>query len=263
MTIFDWQQPLDDPDGKGLYLRSRRGQIGEGWWSRQWLEPIEAAAERQVLELGRRLARRSQVLELRIQSGVITARVEETRERTHVVTFRIPVIAAAESTRLLDAIARDNLMIAHLYAGRLPKALTTIFASTGTELCPAPVGRQSCACGAAELCCHAVAAACVVAEYFDKDPFALLAFRGLSRLDVINAVRRHWGAGEIRHATQEAVVPLNSLKQSFYDTQDELPTNSGALQLPLINVLTLLGPPPFFPPGDHHMNQTVSDLYSD
>ena len=59
--------PVDD----GLELRSRRGVIGERWWSRRFLSAVESILTGGRLTRGRTYARQGQVIDLGIGSGLV------------------------------------------------------------------------------------------------------------------------------------------------------------------------------------------------
>src|SRR5258708_35852298 len=63
----------------GIRARSKRGAIGEQWWSRRFIDVLESLGMSGRLQRGRRYARAGQVLDLEISSGYVTARGQGSR----------------------------------------------------------------------------------------------------------------------------------------------------------------------------------------
>ena len=260
----NWNITDDNGGGKGLPVRSRRGPIGVTWWAQRWLGLFEANADHQEVDLGRRLARQSRVLELTVTPGEIQARVEESHQRVFAVGFTAPALTETQQRLLVAAIVRDNLALAMMYAERLPENLETLFATADARLFPDKDLGLACSCGGkGPACRHLLAAASVAAERFDVEPFLLLAWRGLDQPRFMGKVRQLWGAPPLPKRRTEATVPIETQMTSFHRCPVELPTNSGSVELPALNALECLGEPPFFPPNDGPPVQTLGDLYSE
>ena len=78
--------PVDD----GLELRSRRGAIGESWWSRRFLSAVESILTGGRLTRGRTYARQGQVIDLGIGAGLVVAQVQGTRRTPYGVQITMP-----------------------------------------------------------------------------------------------------------------------------------------------------------------------------
>ena len=74
----------------GLELRSRRGAIGESWWSRRFLSAVESVLIGGRLGRGRTYARQGQVIDLGIGSGLAVAQVQGVAARHHPEQVSIP-----------------------------------------------------------------------------------------------------------------------------------------------------------------------------
>jgi len=59
----------------GIKARSKRGSIGEQWWSRRFIDVLESFGLTSRLSRGRSYARSGQVLTLDIGTGHVTAAV--------------------------------------------------------------------------------------------------------------------------------------------------------------------------------------------
>jgi uncharacterized Zn finger protein len=92
-----------------------------------------------------------------------------------------------------QALAAQALFRAKLLAGEMPHEIEDVFAECGTPLFPRSARdmEMTCSCPDWEVPCKHLAAVCyVLAEAFDDDPFALLAWRGRGREELLAALRQ-------------------------------------------------------------------------
>ena len=176
----------------GIVARTRRGPIGASWWSRRFLESLEAVLVGGRMERGRSYARSGQVVELHVDPGVVTAVVQGSREDPYAVHLRMPVVPSGDWDRIVAALAARAGYAARMLAGELPHEVEEVFEAQGASLLPAPHARlvTECTCPDWDNPCTHVAAVCyLLAEELDRDPFSLLAWRGRVRDDVLGALR--------------------------------------------------------------------------
>ena len=176
----------------GIKARSKRGAIGERWWSRRFIAVLESWGMTSRLQRGRSYARRGQVLEFKLATGKVTARVQGSRPSPYKVTITVRPLTAAQWREVESRLAAQALFRARLLAGEMPAEIEQVFADAGTPLFPRSSRdlEMSCSCPDWEVPCKHLAAVCyVLAEAFDDDPFALLAWRGKARDDLLGALR--------------------------------------------------------------------------
>jgi uncharacterized Zn finger protein len=184
----------------GIKARSKRGAIGEQWWSRRFIAVLESLGMSGRLQRGRRYARAGQVLDLEIASGYVTARVQGSRAAPYKVRIQVLPLTKAQWQRVELALAGQALFRAKLLAGEMPAQIEEVFAQCGTPLFPRSAHDldMRCSCPDWEVPCKHLAAVCyVLAEQFDDDPFGLLAWRGRDR-DALLASLRQAGRGRGR-----------------------------------------------------------------
>ncbi len=63
----------------GIKAKSKRGVIGEQWWSRRFIAALTPTGMSGRLQRGRSYARRGQVMEFSLATGKVTARVQGSR----------------------------------------------------------------------------------------------------------------------------------------------------------------------------------------
>jgi uncharacterized Zn finger protein len=177
----------------GIKARSQRGAIGEQWWSRRFVEVLESFGMSGRLARGRNYARRGQVLEFQLTQGKVSARVQGSRAAPYRVRIGVLPLTTAQWKRVTETLGAQALFRAKLLAGEMPPEIEDVFAECGTPLFPRSARdlELSCSCPDWEVPCKHLAAVCyVLAEKFDDDPFAMLAWRGRDRAELLGALRR-------------------------------------------------------------------------
>jgi uncharacterized Zn finger protein len=181
----------------GIRARSKRGAIGEQWWSRRFIAVLESYGMSSRLARGRSYARAGQVLDFELSQGKVTARVQGSRPRPYQVKIGVLPLTTAQWRRVLDKLASQALFRAKLLAGEMPREIEEVFAGCGTPLFPGSSADLDMHCNCPDWgvpCKHLAAVCYVLAEEFDRDPFGMLAWRGKEREDLLAAMRRIQGS---------------------------------------------------------------------
>jgi uncharacterized Zn finger protein len=176
----------------GIKAKSKRGAIGEQWWSQRFIAVLESYGMSSRLQRGRSYARKGQVIEFSLAPGKVTARVQGSRPSPYLVSLEIRPLSAAQWKSVESRLASQALFRARLLAGEMPAEIESVFDSCGTPLFPASSRdlTMSCNCPDWGVPCKHLAAVCyVLAEAFDADPFAMLAWRGKGRDELLAALR--------------------------------------------------------------------------
>jgi uncharacterized Zn finger protein len=242
----------------GIKARSKRGSIGERWWSRRFIDVLESFGLQSRLTRGRSYARSGQVLNLDIGTGHVTAQVQGSRVRPYAVRLTVDPLTTRQWQRVEEALAARAIFRARLLAGEMPAEIEEVFADCGTPLFPKSARdlTMTCTCPDWEVTCKHVAAVCyVLAEAFDADPFGMLAWRGKGRADLLTALRRLAGdrlAGDTHAAAGSRPVidvtdaPLSPSAAGFWSSplsQARLRALPPALATPADLLLRSLDPP--------------------
>jgi uncharacterized Zn finger protein len=190
--------PFPDSPGRpipvdgGIKARSKRGSIGEQWWSRRFIAVLESYGMSGRLQRGRNYARKGQVLEFELRHGRVTARVQGSRPQPYKVSIGVLPLTTRQWREVERRLASQALFRAKLLAGEMPAEIEQVFADCGTPLFPRSAADldMRCSCPDWEVPCKHLAAVCyVLAEAFDDDPFGMLAWRGRGRDELLAVLR--------------------------------------------------------------------------
>jgi uncharacterized Zn finger protein len=203
----------------GIKARSKRGAIGEQWWSRRFISVLESYGMSGRLARGRSYARAGQVLDFELSQGKVTARVQGSRPRPYQVRIGVLPLTTAQWRRVQDRLASQALFRAKLLAGEMPHEIEEVFAECGTPLFPRSAADldMHCSCPDWGVPCKHLAAVCyVLAEEFDRDPFGMLAWRGKGRDELLEALRRIQGQADPGQPAPAVLdVPARPLAESL------------------------------------------------
>ena len=176
----------------GIRAESRQGDFGSSWWARRWQNVLENFRIGGRLARGRSYARAGQVLDFTLSQGKVTALVQGSRPRPYEVRLGVLPLTKPQWRRVQERLASQALFRAKLLAGEMPHEIEDVFAECGTPLFPRSATDldMRCTCPDWGVPCKHLAAVCyVLAEEFDRDPFAMLAWRGQARDDLLAALR--------------------------------------------------------------------------
>lgn len=244
--FFPPSRPL--PVDGGLRARSKRGAIAQTWWSERFIAVLEDIGVGGRLQRGRTYARKGQVISLEVDAGSVTARVQGSRPRPYRVRIGITAYGKAEWGAVEGALAGNAWYLAMLLAGEMPEDIEDVFTGLGLSLFPARARELSmdCSCPDWEVPCkHLAATFYLLAESFDSDPFAILAWRGRDRDDLLANLQSVRADGPpAADVTDTAGPPLADCLDRYFSLQAELPrrgpaqTRSDALlsQLPAVDL---------------------------
>ncbi|HLX46973.1 MAG TPA: SWIM zinc finger family protein [Streptosporangiaceae bacterium] len=219
-----WPEPSRPiPVEGGVQARSKRGAIGEQWWSRRFIDVLESLGLSGRLARGRNYARRGQVIGFELTTGYVTAQVQGSRPNPYRVRIQVLPLTTGQWELVQRALAARALFRAKLLAGEMPHEIEQVFDDCGTPLFPRSAGDvrssadmiMSCSCPDWGVPCKHLAAVCyVLAEAFDDDPFAMLAWRGRSQEELLAALRlAGTGAGGADEARPVIDVPGRPLAE--------------------------------------------------
>jgi uncharacterized Zn finger protein len=209
----DWETGPRRQAKDGIRARSTRGEIGETWWSQRFIAALKEVADAGRLTRGRSYARSGQVMDLRVQPGLVTARVQGSRPSPYGVRLGLVPFTDAEWARAEAALADQALFLAALLAGEMPRDVEQAFAAAGLSLFPSRRAelRSECSCpDPVNPCKHVAATYYILAEAFDADPFLVLSWRGRARDDLLARLRELRAAQPVEDEAAEEDDPVDT-----------------------------------------------------
>src|SRR5256885_10077527 len=95
----------------GIKAKSQRGKIGESWWSGRFIGVLESFNIGARLQRGRSYARSGQVLNLEIDSGMVTAKVQGSSSRPYKIEIAIKILSNSEWREVEQAMSEQALFM--------------------------------------------------------------------------------------------------------------------------------------------------------
>jgi uncharacterized Zn finger protein len=225
---YENRSPKEVEDG--IETHSKRGDIGEQWWSRRFVDVVESYSKSNRLTRGKRYARKGQVVELNVDTGVVSATVQGSRSDPYKITIRGDALDDETWSEIEQAMADRAAYAAQLLAEEMPAEIEEVFEACGISLFPESYRdmRTNCTCpDSANPCKHIAAVFYVLAEQFDDDPFLIFRWRGRCRellLDNLQELRGVEEASNSDSGTFEAGDdrPLEECLEEFWQVDDSL-----------------------------------------
>ena len=201
----------------GLVARSRRGDIGESWWSRRFLDLLDSFGIGGRLDRGKTYARKGQVISVEVSPGRVAGVVQGSRARPYRVSIEVDRLSEADWRRAEDAMVSRASFLARLLAGDMPVDIEEAFDGCSTGLFPMSHDDLATDCSCPDWvrpCKHVAAVYYLLAEAFDDDPFLILAWRGRPRDVLIANLRALRGSSAPVETTRHDDDPWTAIERT-------------------------------------------------
>lgn len=237
----------------GIEAQSKRGDIGEQWWSRRFVDVVESYSKSNRITRGKRYARKGQIVDLTVKNGVVSAQVQGSRADPYEITIRGDALDDDTWTEVEATMAGRAVFAAQLLTEQMPADIEEVFEACGISLFPESYRdmRTRCSCpDHANPCKHIAAVFYILAERFDDDPFLIFRWRGRSRETLLENLREL--RSEDDETSQEVLFdqgddrPLGECRDEFWSENEDMPdiqVRSRTAGLPNA-ILKRLGEPP-------------------
>jgi len=240
----------------GIKAKSKRGAIGEKWWSKRWIGVLESFNMGARLGRGRAYARKGQVASIDVQNGIVEAKVQGASSRPYDIEIQLTPIAGDDWDKVIEAMASKAIFAAKLLSGEMPTDIEDAFAEAGVSLFPKTIKDLDTYCSCpdwANPCKHIAAVYYLLAEQFDDDPFLIFKLRGRTKEEIIEALRarRAQATGEDKDTAYavpgDDVRPLEECLDTFWVAKGALDAIVVDPAPPVVEsvVLRRLGDAPF------------------
>jgi uncharacterized Zn finger protein len=165
------------------------GPLAVTWWAKSWNRNLEGYADfYNRLARGRSYAKHGSVIDLRIDSGIITSLVQGSASKPYEIEISINPMKAPARKELIAACAGKLDSAEALLSGHFPEDLGRLLTEAKTGLFPHPKDiRFSCSCpDSASLCKHIAATLYGVGSRLDRDPAIFFLLRDVKLQDLIS-----------------------------------------------------------------------------
>lgn len=163
--------------------------IAKEWWGKAWCENLERYADYESrLDRGKRYVRTGAVVDLQIQKGKVSARVQGRRKSPYKVEIRISPLPEERCQKLIALCGNKIQNLEALVKGDFPEELQEAFLQKG-GLFPEPKEISfNCSCPDWALMCKHVAAVLYgIGVRFDENPLLFFELRGMDVNRLIDA----------------------------------------------------------------------------
>lgn len=258
---WSYYEPAKPKEVKnGLKAKSKRGCIGETWWSKRWVKTLESFNMGARLTRGKSYARKGQVISIDVNPGIVKARVQGTGSEPYDVVIKLKPLSDAEWDKAASAMASKAVFAARLLSGEMPQDIEEAFSESGLSLFPSKGKdlKTDCSCPDwSNPCKHIAAVYYLLAEQFDCDPFLIFKLRGRSKEEIMEAMRRTRSAEGVEEPNgvsgscqdaREASRPLEECLDCYWQGGCELDLLEVNPRAPDVEgaVLKRLGQAPFY-----------------
>lgn len=168
--------------GKELLAVVIQGRtIAKQWWGKAWCDNLEQYADYESrLDRGKRYVRTGAVIDLQLQKGKVSARVQGRRKSPYKVEIRISPLSEERCQKIIEKCGRKIENLEALLQGDFPEELKGLFLGEG-GLFPQPKEISfQCSCPDwALLCKHVAAALYGIGARLDENPLLFFELRGI------------------------------------------------------------------------------------
>ena len=125
---YYYYEPAEPKEVKdGIKAKSKKGAIGETWWSKRWIGVLESFDMGARLGRGRSYARRGQVISIDVQKGVVLSKVQGTRSKPYDIKIQLKPISEDDWEKVTDEMASKAIFAAKLLSSQMPTNIEDAF----------------------------------------------------------------------------------------------------------------------------------------
>ena len=187
---YGYYEPKKPVEVKGgIKAKSKRGSFVKSWWAKRWIETLEGFNLGARLSRGKSYARKGQVTSIKIETGLVRAKVQGSDPRPYSVTIKVRTLTGSEWERLAEKLALKPIFAAKLLSGEMPEDIDSVFREIGLSLFPETLDDLETDCSCPDWsnpCKHIAAVYYLLGEEFDRDPFLIFKLRGVDMDDFMS-----------------------------------------------------------------------------
>ena len=175
----------------GIKAQSKRGSFAQSWWAKRWIKTLESFNIGARLGRGKSYARKGQVTSIKIEAGLVRAKVQGSKPKPYEVTIKVRTLTGSEWELLAEKLALKPIFAAKLLAGEMPEDIDSVFKEIGLSLFPETLDDLETDCSCPDWsnpCKHIAAVYYLIGEEFDRDPFLIFKLRGVDMDDFMSII---------------------------------------------------------------------------
>ncbi|MFH1761931.1 MAG: hypothetical protein ABIA63_12605 [bacterium] len=166
-------------------------KLANTWWGKAWNKNLESYADySNRIGRGRSYVRCNAVIDLKIESGKVTAQVMGSHSKPYKVQIAIKPLTPLKHKKIVEQCEGKLESVDALLSGSFPKEMESLFTQKSEGLFPSPGEiKFDCSCPDwASMCKHVAAALYGVAVHLDNRPELFFDLRNVKMQDLIGKV---------------------------------------------------------------------------
>ena len=187
---YGYYEPTTPIEVKGgIKAKSKRGSFVQSWWAKRWIKTLESFNLGARLGRGKSYARKGQVTSIKIEAGLVRAKVQGSKPKPYSVTIKVRTLTGSEWELLAEKLALKPIFAAKLLSGEMPEDIDSAFKEIGLSLFPETLDDLETDCSCPDWsnpCKHIAAVYYLLGEEFDRDPFLIFKLRGVDMDDFMS-----------------------------------------------------------------------------
>jgi uncharacterized Zn finger protein len=205
---YGYYVPTTPIEVKGGIKATKRGSFAQNWWAKRWIKTLESFNLGARLGRGKSYARKGQVTSIKIEAGLVRAKVQGSKPKPYSVTIKIRTLTGSEWELLAEKLASKPIFAAKLLAGEMPEDIDSAFKEIGLSLFPETLDDLETDCSCPDWsnpCKHIAAVYYLLGEEFDRDPFLIFKLRGVDMDDFISIIGKGFVSETVDQVAEIAV----------------------------------------------------------
>lgn len=195
---YGYYEPTTPIEVKGgIKAKSKRGGFAQNWWAKRWIQTLESFNLGARLTRGKSYARKGQVTSIKIEPGLVRAKVQGSNPKPYSVTIKVRTLTGSAWEHLAEKLALKPIFAAKLLAGEMPGDIDSVFEELGLSLFPETLDDLETDCSCPDWsnpCKHIAAVYYLLGEEFDRDPFLIFKLRGVDMDEFLSVLGKGYAA---------------------------------------------------------------------
>jgi uncharacterized Zn finger protein len=167
-------------------------ELGTTWWGKSWIKNMLQYGRFYRLQRAITYTKENRVSNVIIQKGEVFALCQGTAPTPYRVRIEFTPIVPAQWDKVIAEMGESIFVESKLLSGEMPKHINKLFLRNGVPLFPVPKQNLDATCNCPDEaipCKHISAVVLTLASIFDYDPFMLFKLRGMTREELLMALR--------------------------------------------------------------------------